>query len=240
MTRDNAGVKVDILVVDDFSEKPFEDSRVKVIRCKENLGFTGAINKGIEWAWNKYDYVLLLNNDIEPKKDFIKPLLKAFEDKDVGISSSTREQMEDGVLKIENFPVDVISGWAMSSIEDLTEEVYHVPWVPACCCLIRTDVIKQVGLLDRRMRNYCSDNDFCVRAGIMGYKTVLVPKSKVFHHHETTMRTIGAKATTEQNLLLSKVRSDYVSHILKNYPLDGGTGLMGELTFKTHEKNPSN
>ena len=233
LTIENAGVGVDIVVVDDCSEVPFEDSRVKVIRLEKNIGFTGATNAGIEYAWNHYDYVHLLNNDTEPRPDFIKSLLDILDKyEDIGVACSVRETTYNGIASFFNYPIDCLSGYCMFTYEDLEDEFCLCPWIPLCSALIRTEVIKQTGLLDRRMLNHCSDNDFCIRAGQMGYKVVLVPKSKVYHYHEITTRNLGLDASIDQQLLIQKVRCDFMKNVLETYPLDGNEKKMYELVFR--------
>ena len=65
MTFQNAGVEVDILVVDDGSPEPFivpENSRFQALMLKNNSGFTTAVNQGILWCGDRYDYLHLLTN----------------------------------------------------------------------------------------------------------------------------------------------------------------------------------
>lgn len=233
LTLKNAGVPVDIIVVDDCSKEPFEDDRVRVIRLDENLGFTGATNVGILNAWNDYEYIHLLNNDTEPRANFIKELLTPFGiDPNIGITCSVRETVYEGKKVNINQPVDLLMGHCEFTEEDLENPFYYNPWIALCSALIRTEVIQQVGLLDRRMLNHCSDNDFCVRAGIMGYTTVLVPKSKILHHHEITTKSLGIEASADQVILLQKIRCDYQAGLLKKYPLSAPEKKMYELVFR--------
>lgn len=53
---------------------PFE---VSSILLRDNTGFAGAVNIGIGYA--RSELVLLLNNDTEPRPDFIKSLVEAFD-----------------------------------------------------------------------------------------------------------------------------------------------------------------
>ena len=49
---------------------------VVIIENKENLGFSAACNKGIEYSIkNGFDYVLLLNNDTIVEKDFLSKMV---------------------------------------------------------------------------------------------------------------------------------------------------------------------
>jgi len=234
-TLENAGVEVDIVVVDDGSDVPFKDNRVKVLR-QENRGFTSAVNTGILYAWNDYEYIHLLNNDTEPYPNFISELIFVLEEyDDIGIAGSTREAILDGKRIIFNFTQDILAGNTTYSYEDLTDEFYNCAWISFCSVLIKTSVLQQVGLLDHRMINHCSDNDYCTRAGMMGYKAVFVPKSKVFHHCEATTKSLNIDSTHDQKMFMPKIRCDYMKNILDMYPLDSSTGLKGKIKFSLRE-----
>lgn len=237
LTLKNAGVGVDIIVVDDCSKEPYVDDRVKVIRLEKNSGFTAAANAGIRECYHKYQYVHLLNNDTEPKEDFIKLLLEAFTaDQNLGIACSVRETERDGKTLYLTYPIDAVSGNTAYELEEPKEAILYNAWIPLCSALIRMDVVENVGLLDRRMRNHCSDNDFCVRAGTLGYWTALVTKSIVKHHHELTTKTVGANAKEDQYILMQKVRCDFMREVLKYFPLDSTTKLFGKLSFEFAEE----
>lgn len=243
----NAGVDISILVVDDGSLEPFHDDRVTTLRLEKNSGYTNATNQGILWAMKAgYDYVLLLNNDTEGEPDFVKLLLDVIEkDPDVGVAGSTRIIYgEGGAAFIENFGIDLISGYQAYTKDDLGKEVVNVAWLPVCSALIPMSVIHQVGLLDRRMKIYCSDNDYCVRAQKLGYKIALVPKSKVKHFHQTTTTSIKCydQATADQKVLLEKLCCHLERQLMDTYPLDWQVKSWGKLEFfvYTKSKEPGN
>jgi len=242
LTLENAGVPIDIFVVDDGSEIPYKDNRVKIIRLENNVGFTEAVNIGIQEIWNKYMFIHILNNDTEPHKDFVKELMGAFKEHHaIGVTASVRATQVDGKTALFTFPIDCVSGMTAFnwSEDELPDDLFYAPWIPFCSVMIKSDVLKQVGLLDARMKNHCSDNDFCVRAWQLGFHTALVPKSIVTHHHETTTRSMGIDASKDQALLMTKVRCDFMRSVLEAYPLDGNTKKMYELVFRekvSHEE----
>ena len=54
-----------------------EDDKVKCILLDSNTGFSGAVNVGI--AASDTEYVVLLNNDTEADKDYLKEIAAVFE-----------------------------------------------------------------------------------------------------------------------------------------------------------------
>lgn len=241
LTNKNSGMPVDILVIDDGSEKPFyhfDIGNLEVIRLDENSGFTNAANQGILWAQKRnYDYVHLLNNDTLPEKDFIKILYDFLEENPVvGIAASARVHKTDSKDNIELFAADLISGYQQCVDKDPPEEVFFTYWVPLCSALIRMEMLRNIGILDRRMRTWASDNDLCIRANFNGWNVALLTKSKVFHIHQgTTGKDISEGVAKDQRVLLEKMTVQY-AELMNKLPLDCGSNLWGRLTFETYQK----
>jgi rhamnopyranosyl-N-acetylglucosaminyl-diphospho-decaprenol beta-1,3/1,4-galactofuranosyltransferase len=202
----NAGIEHDILIVDDGSPIPFEDPRVNVLRLDKNCGWTKANNEGILWCGNKYDYVWILNNDTEPQKDSLKMLVTVMDDDPrIGITSPVRLDYRDGeFLCKEYFPVDMIDGIFATSVtgKQFENSMIDVAWQPGVALLISMKAQKYVGLFDERMRQYSSDNDYCVRMEQMGYRVVLVTSSEVKHYIGSTCKCSGTD--DDKQVLLKK------------------------------------
>jgi len=241
-TFKNAGVDCEILVVDDGSPEPFQDARVSVLRLEKNSGFTNATNQGILWCKDRFDYVLLLNNDTEPEPDFIKYLLEALEkDSEIGIAGSSRIiYQEGGKPLIENFGVDLISGYQAYTTTDLDKEIVYVAWLPVCSALIPMEIIRYVGLLDKNMKTFCSDNDYCIRVQQLGYRIALVPKSKVKHFHMHTVKHMKIEGSQDQLVLLGKLACRLQTQLLETYPLDYEQNTWGKLDFTIHTNGKLN
>lgn len=241
MTLANAGMPVQVVVVDDCSSEPFiyVDDRVLVKRLDKNLGFTGATNEGILACGERFRYIHLLNNDTEPRKDFIKQLYEIMEgDESIGIAASARILNNGSPHNLELFGADLIRGYQRMTSEDQElPDTMSVLWVPLCSALIRFSMIREIGLLDRRMRTWCSDNDFCATAVFRGWKVLLVPRSRVVHIHQVTTGTQnidGVKA--DQQVLLQKIANFQYADVLTKVPLDCESNTYGKLTFETYKK----
>ena len=242
MTLENAGMDVDILIVDDGSETPFYYGHESVFihRLDENSGFTNATNQGILWCGDKYKYIHLLNNDTEPEKNFIKVLYDLMEaNPRIGIASSARKHPSKDSPKgylIEMFGIDLIRGYQLCCQDDLPQDYYQCNWVPVSSSLVRHEMIRYIGILDRRMRNHCSDNDYCIRARMNNWDVVVVPKSKVFHHHEITTTTHKLSPYDDQKILIEKLAGIQYAQLMKEMPLDHENKTWGKLDFMTYTK----
>jgi len=232
----NAEMDIDIVVVDDGSTVPYVDKRVSVVRHDENKGFTAAMNTGIIWCDNRYEYVMSLNNDTLPEKGWLKPLIDALDkDKTIAIAGSTKIVKRDPYT-VENVAADLLFGWHMYTTEDVNHEIVYCVWFGLTSAIMRSSVIREVGLWDKRFRNHCSDNEFCYRCIMAGYRIALIPKSKVFHLHEVTTRHSKVSTQDDQIKLFDKIRGVYMQQILDSLPLDHKEGTWGRLKMEIYKK----
>ena len=160
-----------------------------LIKSKENLGFAGGNNLGIEKALEDgAEYVLLLNNDTIVEKDFLSELVNSFNyDEKVGIVG----------CKINYYNNPNIINYAGGEIVwnkfttrffdcdkedvDKTEELKEITFVSGCAMMISTKVIKEIGALDHSYFMYYEDTDYCARAIEKGFKLMYQPSSKIYH-----------------------------------------------------------
>lgn len=238
--RDNAGIDHHILVVDDGSPEPYYDPHVEVLRIEENAGFTAAVNAGILHVKDFYDYIHLLNNDTEPQKDFLKILFDTMEANPIiGIAGSARILETTDHHNIELFGADLIRGYQQMCADiKVLPDVVYTHWIPLCSALIRHSVIREIGLLDKRMRIWSSDNDYCIRCNFAGYNVALIPASLVKHVHAATTKTVQSKYSVEadQKVLIEKMAGLQYAELMKQLPLDADSKTYGKLTFETYQK----
>jgi glycosyltransferase involved in cell wall biosynthesis/ADP-heptose:LPS heptosyltransferase/ubiquinone/menaquinone biosynthesis C-methylase UbiE len=156
---------------------------VKVILNKENLGFPKGVNQAIKISSG--NYIVIANNDIIVTKGWLNRLIELAEkDKKVGlvgpISNSVSGVQFDknaGYKTIEEMHV-----YAAKVCENNKGKFFHFPRVAFLCTLIKKEVINKIGGLDERFSpgNF-EDDDFCLRAQLAGYKTIIA--QDVFIHH---------------------------------------------------------
>lgn len=235
------GEPIEILVVDDGSSEPFVDPTINVIRLEKNSGFTAASNAGILWAqYRNADYVLLLNNDTEPEFGFLQELLVVMEsDSTIGIAASVRVHPDREGHKYELCGSDIIRGYQhftdLKSI-DGAPEVLDANWIPLCSGFLRMDMIREIGLLDKRFRNHCSDSEMCLRAKFNYWKVMLATKSRVVHHLSVTTTANGVVVDDDQRIFLEKLAGLETQKLLAAMPLDGEAGTYGRLSFEVYKK----
>ena len=162
---------------------------VKIIESNINLGFSGANNIGIKYAIdNKADYILLLNNDTEVEKDFLKNIINRVKDeKNIGISTG----------KIRYFDNKNIIWYGGGKFNRLKGNSYHigldeldkgqydyekkVSFISGCFMLIPIKVLNEVGLLSEEYFLYHEDTDYCCKVMKKGYELFYYGKSVIYH-----------------------------------------------------------
>lgn len=156
---------------------------VVVNNNENNRGFTAACNIGLDL--DGYDFAWLINNDIVVQKDCLKNMLKYMEDPEVGIVGC-KNLHKDEPDKIHHggttqcFPAGVHKG-GLVSMGDCAVPTYE-KWVTFASVLLRKEMVREIGLMDKRFFNYYSDADYCYRARDAGWKIVYAPDATVLHH----------------------------------------------------------
>lgn len=198
-------VSYEIIVADSATEEDTELMMredfpdVKFIPSRENIGFSGTVNKGLEIAQGRY--ILILNGDIIVKKDSIEKLLEYIkENPDVGIVAPKLLNF-NGMLQYSCFkfytPFTIIYRrtflgklWFAKKHLDafLMRDFDHAAaketdWIMGSALLTTKKAVSKVGSMDARFRLYMEDTDWCRRFWENGYKVVYFPEAQMHHYH---------------------------------------------------------
>ena len=187
----------DIIVVDNFStdnsaaqlEKNF--SSIILLRSDENKGFTGGNNLGFEYAMNKgYEYVMMLNNDVAVESNFLEPLVAKLDmDEKIGgvqpliYFYHDRELVWNAGSRYNAiFGIPYILGYYRKDKGQLQRNKQKsIDWITGCAFMIRTEVLKKVGVLKQDFFIYYEDVDLSFRIKAAGYDLVYEASSVVYH-----------------------------------------------------------
>jgi GT2 family glycosyltransferase/glycosyltransferase involved in cell wall biosynthesis/Flp pilus assembly protein TadD len=208
--RQRTSVSHEILIIDNGSTDPtlqelarFPEARV--IRNGENRGFPAAVNQGFLEA--KGDDVVLLNNDAVVTEGWLEELLRVAEsDRRIGIVGpmSNRISGAQSDAAATYTTIDEMHRYAARMAEERKNETLVVPRVAFFCTLIRRAVLDAVGSVDERFSpgNY-EDDDFCLRANIAGFTSVIARGTFVHHYGSKSFLADGVasyKRRLEHNL----------------------------------------
>ncbi|MBI3781894.1 MAG: glycosyltransferase family 2 protein [Deltaproteobacteria bacterium] len=190
-----------IIVVDNGSEQDpaaavqAACANAIIVRNRENQGFAGGSNRGIEEAMKLgADAVLLVNNDAVVDRDCLRELVAVLEcDASLAAVGAKTLTQEDpprihtayGVLTYHGQLVQQ-RGWMESDLSRYNELEY-VDYISGCAMLLRRKALEINGMFDEEFFAYHEDLDWCVRARRHGYRVAYVPRALVRHRmHAST------------------------------------------------------
>lgn len=186
----------EIIVVDNAStdgtceaiRKEFPN--VQLIVNSQNLGGTGGFNTGIKYALAKggYDYLWLLDNDVEVEKSALSELIRILESsKRIAVAGSAMYDLtnKERLLELGYF-IELRKGRFhdnKSLVVDgsVEKEFFIVDSVSSCSLCVSVKAINDVGIWDDNFFIYCDDVDWNIRFGKKGYKIISVPSSIIWH-----------------------------------------------------------
>lgn len=194
-----SNVQPHILVVDNGSpeeewkelQEAFRDrASVQATQTGTNLGYAGGMQWGIRLAAEiGPEFVWLLNNDCEVRPDSLGLLLREMLDHpDTGTCS--------GIVIHPKPPhnagstLDLIRGRVipLNSTERMNLPRYEVDFVPGHAWLLRMSVIRRIGGLDCRLFLQGEEPDWCHRARMAGFRSIVIPAAAVDAQASATAR----------------------------------------------------
>lgn len=238
--RKNAGIEHDILVVDDCSDEPFSSTGCQTYRMDTQSGFTKAVNAGLRALRLNYDYVCILNNDTIPQKDFLKILVDDLEeDRSLGIASSALVQnREDGEFVMHVEGCDLMTGEIFVFKERDHIEKRMAVFIPFTCVVLSRKLVEDIGLLDERMKNHCSDNDYCLRAVMHNFGVMCDTASRVIHYQSVTVKEHKIGPDEDQRVFAAKHFGVMMNEILSILPVNKQLNRWGRMGFRYETPEP--
>ena len=184
----------DILLVDNgssdnsLSEIKAKHSDILFLDNIKNLGFAEGNNRGIAFALEKYDALLILNNDTIVDKN----LLRSFEDfskenpKSVLGAKIYQYYNRDlfdhigGMWNPRKAKFDLV-GAGFKEDHKSFESPISLDYICGCALFAKTEAFKSIGLFDPRFFLFWEESDFCKRAKANGFDVQLCPSAKLWH-----------------------------------------------------------
>lgn len=215
--KPNGKFEFEILVIDNASsndsvEKLSQLSSITLLENPKNLGFSGGSNEGARYTLkNGANYIVFLNNDTIVEPNFISELLSATEKDDVGAAvpkvyfAKGYEFHKDQYKSWEKGKVIWYAGGRMDwnnlvgeniGVDEVDHGQYDVrketELATGCCFLVRSDILKNVGLFDDRYFLYYEDADLSERIRKAGFKIIYTPAAIVWHKNAASSGGSGS------------------------------------------------
>lgn len=165
---------------------------IHYIQANDNLGFTGGNNLGIAYAIQEnYQYTLLLNNDTTVAPDFLEPLLSYMD-------THPETGAVQPLIYFHHEPSHIWNGGSYyhewighPGIRYIGKQLPNTPlqnlqpvsvdWITGCAFLVRTSLLKEMGMLSDNLFMYFEDIDLSLRIREKGYQCRLIPQSAIWH-----------------------------------------------------------
>lgn len=147
-----------------------------------NQGLGKAQNQGIRMAFRQgATHVLLLDHDSILLDGFVANLLE-------GESRMLASHCKIGAvgpvfydeIRHTQYPVSVYGKLNIKKIYPRKEDLF-ASFLIASGCLIRKEVMEEVGLMNEGLFVDMVDNEWCSRASEKGYKLLVTPQAKMYH-----------------------------------------------------------
>lgn len=184
----------EIIIVDDCSQffdyeslkKNIEavegNIKITLLRNDTNLGFSSSVNKGV--TSTNAEYVVLLNSDVSPEKDFLVSPIKILDENQnlFGVGCMDRS-IENGKTILRGRG---LASWSRGFLIHRRGEVdsNNTFWISGGSSIIRRELFVKLGGFDSIYNPfYWEDIDLSFRARKAGYDILFDNKSIVEHRH---------------------------------------------------------
>lgn len=236
------------------------ETELRLITSRENLGYAWAVNLGIKQAAEaECKYVIVMNNDVTVKSDFVEPLVNTLNNPEVGLVSPKiyfspgREFHDDAYQENERGKVIWYAGgvidweniyawhWGVNEVDHgQFEKVVETDFATGCCVAFKADLIDKIGLWDERYFLYLEDTDWSVRVKKAGLKIMFEPKSVIWHKNAGSTGGPGSRIhqyyqTRNRVLFASKFASIKTKALIHKQAL--GAAISGEGVVKRANKD---
>jgi GT2 family glycosyltransferase len=160
------------------------DFPVNLIENGENLGFSPAVNQGIESA--EHEYIFSLNNDTEVKEGSIKALVDLLSSSDDIFSVQAKMLQYNNKDLVDDVGDEYnLLAWTKKAGENHhSSEFSEVRDIFSSCAgaaMYKKSILEEIGCFDDNFFAYMEDVDLAIRSRINGYRNLLCPDAVVYH-----------------------------------------------------------
>lgn len=195
---DNASTNESVQKLQEYIASGRGPKEIKLLENNINAGFSGGMNMGIEAARaGAAEWIVLLNNDTLVDPHFVEIMLAAAE------ADSTIGMVNPKILLLEKRNVIwsvggrinwmKTKGWHIG-YNERDQGQYDSPavqdsaYTTGGCVLLRASMLLEIGLMPEAYFLYYEDVEWSLLAQRAGWRTVVVPKAKIWHKGAASTR----------------------------------------------------
>jgi GT2 family glycosyltransferase len=161
---------------------------VNIIELGQNLGFSRGVNQAIRQLSHEDDILVLLNNDVSVRPEWLHHLVAPFADPAVGITGckllypDARHIQHAGAELL--YPTAVSHHFYYQEVDKGQADLQRdVSFVTGAALAVRYDLVDDSGLFDEAFAPfYYEEADLCYRMRASGYRVIYVPDAVAIHH----------------------------------------------------------
>lgn len=217
------GLSPSLIIVDNFSTDQTCNRvaalapEAHLIRNTKNRGYAGACNQGMRLALDRgSDICVLVNQDMSFAESWLEPLVSALRgNSSIGAAQPLIFLYPETTLvnscgnALHYLGFGFTRCYRQTRDQCRCDRIEERAYCSGATVAYSREALEKVGLFDESFFMYHEDTDLSWRMRLAGYKTVVVPFSRVYHEYEFS-RSIQKFYYIERNRLLT---------ILQNYSI---------------------
>ena len=199
----NFSKEAKIYIIDNFSNdssiKFINENypKIKIINLKKNYGYAEGYNLGLKHV--KEDIYILLNNDVEVTKNWIKPIIKNFKHNNIHIAQPLMLDLKKpeyfdysgaGGGFIDKYGYPFCRGRIYDKIEknlNQYNKISKIFWASGACFIIRKKIFNKLNGFDNSFFMHQEEIDLCWRAFNQGFNIYCIGESHIYHKGASTL-----------------------------------------------------
>jgi GT2 family glycosyltransferase len=184
----------EIIVVDngstDNSVTIANSAGAKVLQLTSNLGFSRAVNRGIDACGS--EWIAVLNNDVRLERPWLSRLIERASAASAWFATGKLLSAADNSKLDGTF--DAICRGACAwrcghgrPDSPIWNQGCPIRFAPFTAAIFRSELFRKVGMLDEDFESYLEDIDFGLRCSIQGLFGIYVPEAVAYHQGSATL-----------------------------------------------------
>ena len=161
---------------------------IDVLFNESNQGFTGGNNLGIQYALEiGLECILLLNNDTVITPDFLNILMDRMQKSQLlAIQPKIMYNHDRSIIwnaggTYNRFFSKSITRGENKKDYGQYDHLKLTEWITGCCFLIKSSLVRQIGLLDEKFFMYHEDVDWSLKIRKLGNELGFEPSAVIYH-----------------------------------------------------------